>query len=50
MLKFQEDSEFNKNSEFLVKKPDKIVVVRVDGNLELRDWENGATLAKIKTG
>jgi hypothetical protein len=49
-LKFQEASEFNKNSEFIIKKADKIVVIRVDGNIELRDWENGGTLSKIKTG
>lgn len=38
ILKFSEVSEYNKNAEFQTKKEDKIIVVRVDGNIELRDW------------
>ncbi len=38
ILRFSEVSEYNKNAEFQAKKEDKIIVVRVDGNIELRDW------------
>lgn len=51
ILRYREMSQYNQNAEFQGKgKEDRIVVVRTDGNIELRDWENGATLAKIKTG
>lgn len=38
IIKFNEASEFCKNTEFQNKKEDRIIVVRTDGNLELRDW------------